>query len=127
MEELFKEACEAIALAIEAVAVLLVAFGALQAVVTIVRVPLTHGARKHPRQQAWLNFGRWLMLGLEFQLAADVIRTAISPTWDEIGQLAAIAVIRTLLDHFLQEDLRRANEATPALQPTSNNTPQRAA
>jgi uncharacterized membrane protein len=43
----------------------------------------------------WLGFGGWLLLGLEFELAADIVRTAIAPTWTEIGQLGAIAVIRT--------------------------------
>ena len=42
-----------------------------------------------------LTLGRFLALGLEFQLAADVLRTAISPSFEEIGKLAAIAAIRT--------------------------------
>jgi uncharacterized membrane protein len=40
-----------------------------------------------------LTLGRFLALGLEFQLAGDVLRTAIAPTFNEIGQLAAIAAI----------------------------------
>jgi uncharacterized membrane protein len=47
----------------------------------------------------------WLLLGLEFALAADIVRTAISPTWVDIGQLGAIAVIRTFLNFFLERDL----------------------
>ena len=46
-------------------------------------------------------------LGLEFQLAADIVRTAIEPSWQQIGQLAAIATIRTGLNYFLVGDLRR--------------------
>jgi uncharacterized membrane protein len=48
------------------------------------------------------------LLSLEFQLGADIIRTAISPTWAQIGQLGAIAVIRTFLNHFLEEDMDKA-------------------
>ena len=48
-----------------------------------------------------LRLGRWLSLALEFQLAADILKTAVAPTWDEIGQLAAIAVLRTALNFFL--------------------------
>jgi uncharacterized membrane protein len=44
-------------------------------------------------------------LGLEFELAADIIRTAIAPTWTDIGQLAAIGLIRTFLNYFLEKDL----------------------
>lgn len=53
-----------------------------------------------------LSFARYLALGLEFQLAADVLSTAIAPSWDQIGKLAAIAVIRTGLNFFLMRELR---------------------
>ena len=57
------------------------------------------------RRQVWRRFARWIVLALEFALAADIARTAIAPTWDDIGQLAAIAVIRTALNYFLERDL----------------------
>lgn len=73
-----------------------------------------------------LTLGRFLALGLEFQLASDVLRTAISPSFDEIGKLAAIAAIRTALNFFLAREIaeeqrtveqqrvdRRATEAAP--------------
>lgn len=52
-----------------------------------------------------LTLARFLVLGLEFQLAADVLRTAISPTFEEIGKLAAIAAIRTVLNYFLNREI----------------------
>ncbi len=52
-----------------------------------------------------LRLGWWLSLALEFELAADILRTAVAPTWDEIGKLAAIAALRTLLNHFLQREI----------------------
>ena len=92
MEELFKEFAGSIALGVEIVAVLIIAFGAVQAFVGILglvfRKP-THGQRK----EVWRRFGVWLLLGLEFELASDIIRTVISPTWIDLGQLGAIAVI----------------------------------
>jgi Protein of unknown function (DUF1622) len=54
------------------------------------------------------------MLGLEFELAADVIRTAISPTWTDIAQLGSIALIRTFLNYFLEKDLERFGETITA-------------
>ncbi|MET8310597.1 MULTISPECIES: DUF1622 domain-containing protein [unclassified Micromonospora] len=54
-----------------------------------------------------LTLGRFLTLGLEFQLAADVLRTAVSPSFDQIGQLAAIATIRTALNYFLGREIRQ--------------------
>ena len=52
-----------------------------------------------------LGLARFLTLALEFQLAADVLGTAISPSWHEIGQLAAIAVIRTALNYSLTREI----------------------
>src|SRR3954468_4008038 len=52
-----------------------------------------------------LLLARFLVLGLEFQLAADVLRTAVSPSFEEIGKLAAIAAIRTGLNYFLSRDI----------------------
>ena len=53
----------------------------------------------------WLRLGRWLVAGLTFQLAADVLETAITTSWDEVARLAAIAAIRTFLNYFLERDL----------------------
>ncbi|MEA2470323.1 MAG: hypothetical protein QOE38_1322, partial [Thermoleophilaceae bacterium] len=58
-----------------------------------------------------LLLGRYLALGLEFELGADIIATAVRPSWDEIGKLAAIAGIRTALNYFLAKDLDRASRA----------------
>lgn len=58
----------------------------------------------------WMRFARWLIAGLTFQLAADIVETSVAPTWDEIGRLAAIAVVRTFLNYFLEKDQREARE-----------------
>jgi uncharacterized membrane protein len=62
----------------------------------------------HASRAVWLRYARWLVAGLTFQLAADILETAIAPTWQDIGQLAAIAVIRTFLNFFLERDLQEA-------------------
>ncbi len=61
-----------------------------------------------------LKLGRWLAVALEFELAADILRTAVAPTWTEIGQLAAIAVLRTALNYFLQRRDRQGRGAQGA-------------
>lgn len=53
-----------------------------------------------------LSLGRYLTLGLEFQLASDILRTAIAPTLREIGELAAVAAIRTALNYFLGREIK---------------------
>jgi uncharacterized membrane protein len=110
MEELFKNYASLIALGVEAAAVLIIAMGAVEAFRSIVRSFFRGAATKGARKNTWLRFGVWLLLGLEFELAADVIRTAISPTWNAIAQLGAIAVIRTFLNFFLEKDLEKHEE-----------------
>ena len=59
----------------------------------------------HHQRDVWLRLGRWLVAGLTFQLAADVLETAVTTSWDEVARLAAIAAIRTFLNYFLERDL----------------------
>ncbi|BDG74329.1 DUF1622 domain-containing protein [Roseomonas fluvialis] len=60
------------------------------------------------------GLARVLSLALEFQLAADIVGTAISPDWDQIGKLAAVAAIRTFLNYFLQRELAVEDSGAPA-------------
>lgn len=57
-------------------------------------------------QKVRIQFGSSLALALELLLGADILATAIAPTWDDIGKLAAIAVLRTGLNFFLERELR---------------------
>ncbi len=50
-------------------------------------------------------------MGLEFELVADILRTAVAPTWNEIGQLAVIAALRTALNYFLGEEIEKEASA----------------
>lgn len=98
---------------VEACAALIIAFAAIQATVRAFFVFFRkQQAETKPEQPSTedvrLRLGRWLALALEFELAADILRTAIAPSWVEIGQLAAIAAIRTALNYFLQQEIDRA-------------------
>jgi uncharacterized membrane protein len=111
MGELFSEVAATIALALEASAVLLVTLGSVRALLGIGRM-LTAGSGQQDGRNVFLGLARWLLLALEFTLAADLVRTTISPSWQDIGQLAAIALIRTFLNYFLERDLARASVQT---------------
>jgi uncharacterized membrane protein len=69
------------------------------------------------RRDIWLRYARWLVAGLTFQLAADIIETAITTSWEAVGRIAAIAAVRTFLNYFLGRDLAemrsRQHEAPP--------------
>ena len=111
LEELFKTYAGHVALLLEAVAAIVITVGAARAVIKLLNP--TGGDPSKPfrrKKMIWLRFGVWLLLGLEFELAADIVRTAIAPSWTEIGQLGAIAVIRTFLNYFLERDVERYGE-----------------
>ena len=55
-------------------------------------------------------FGGWLVVALEFQLAADIVGTIVSPTAAHLIELGAIAVIRTFLNYFLGRELSEEKE-----------------
>lgn len=103
MEELIKNIAGYIALVLEAAAIIVISMGGMQAIVSLFYKLMRHIA--DGQQQVWQGFAVWLILGLEFMLAADILRTVIAPTWDQLGQLAVIAFIRTFLNYFLEKDL----------------------
>ena len=57
-----------------------------------------------------LRFGSWLALALEFQLGSDILSTTITPSFQALGKLGAIAVIRTFLNYFLTQELEAEQE-----------------
>jgi uncharacterized membrane protein len=122
MEDALKQIALSVALAAEAAAVLIIAFGALQAIFGLVKYGLSPKRVIGARKRIWVGLGIWLLLGLEFELAADIVRSVISPTWADIGQLGAIAVIRTFLNYFLEKDLEKYGEPEAHGEATSETT-----
>jgi uncharacterized membrane protein len=113
--ETFKTVTLWVALGAEAIAVAIIALAMVEAVFRLLRASIGRSGRgtpEHPpyreKEEVRLGFGRWLVLAREFLLAADIMRTAVAPSWTEIGQLAAIAVLRTALNFFLQKEMERA-------------------
>jgi uncharacterized membrane protein len=105
MEQLLHTVAHYVALCIEVIAIALIAGGAIEALAGIARLALQPGATNQDRRAVWLMFARWLVAGLTFQLAADVVNTSFEPTWDELGRLATIAAIRTFLSFFLDREV----------------------
>ena len=70
---------------------------------------VAHGpSAEVPKEEIRLALGRSLALALELELGADILKTAVAPTWNDIGLLAAIAVLRTALNYFLERELRNS-------------------
>ncbi len=108
MEEYLITAVGYLKLAVEALGAAIVGFGALA---TAFRYALSLlGLRKYSNSEIRLFLGRHLALGLEFQLGADILGTAVAPTFREVQLLAAIVVIRTVLNYFLSKEIERERE-----------------
>lgn len=108
MEEAFRTAASYIALAVEAACIATVVIGAIEAIIHLLGSFFAREADNWTRRAVWLRFAGWIILSLEFALGADIIDTAIAPTWDDIGKLAAIATIRTALNFFMERDMESA-------------------
>lgn len=102
-------------LAVEAVGALVIGIGVVLAIYQLI---------SHFRDEQSTNFnrvrltlGKYLALALEFQVGADILSTAIAPSYEQIGKLGAIVVIRTLLNYFLTKELeterRRVDQIAP--------------
>ncbi len=89
-----------------------IALGVLLAIVGVLRALYLQKAASFTNVR--LTLGSYLALALEFQLGADILSTAIAPSWDEIGKLGAVAVIRTALNFFLSRELREAAGHAPS-------------
>ena len=122
MEDTFKAITIWLASGTEAAAALIIGLAVIEGTIRALWLFLPgtagHGEPEDRRKEdVRLKLGRWLAVALEFELAADILRTAVAPTWNEIGQLAAIAVLRTALNYFLQQEIDKAESrrTVPAL------------
>ena len=106
---------------IDALALVIVVVGTVEAFFGGLRAMLGSPSG-HERRDIWLRYARWLVAGLTFQLAADIIETSITTSWEAVGRIAAVALIRTFLNYFLDRDLdevrrRQREPGEPPLKP----------
>lgn len=107
-EQTLQECALVLKILLETIAILTVAI----AVVLTVRKLLRRRRDRRLQETIRLELGVTLALALEFLLAADVVGTAVSPSWDAVAKLAAITGIRTFLNFFLQREVRELQENT---------------
>ncbi len=102
---------EPVVFMIDFMALLVVACATLWVFFASVRYAL--GRHDHPGlsgRAVWLTYARWLVAALTLQLAADILESSITPSWQAIAELGAIAVIRTFLNYFLDRDISEVRE-----------------
>src|SRR4029434_10415540 len=105
----FTLASEHAIIVIDALALVIIVFAALAAFIRSIRGAFS-ALPAHERRDIWLRFARWLVAGLTFQLAADIIESSITTSWEAVARLGAVAVIRTFLNYFLERDVAETRE-----------------
>lgn len=111
MKEWLIAITDPVVVVIDIIALLVVLAGTLQALVGVIRLLWRHHPQdNHLRRQVWMDYSRWLVAALTFQLAADILESSTTPDWDGIGRLAAVAVIRTFLNYFLERDVEEMRQ-----------------
>ncbi|MCA1640225.1 MAG: DUF1622 domain-containing protein, partial [Acidobacteria bacterium] len=99
-------------LLVETTGAIIIAIGVILAIAEFARALFSPKPEGYTKIR--LLLARYLALALEFQLGADILSTAISPSWDQIGKLGAIAVIRTALNYFLSREMEQERKITSA-------------
>jgi uncharacterized membrane protein len=100
---------------IDFLALILIVVGTIEVMIKGASV-LFSSPTGHEQREVWIRYARWLVAALTLQLGADIIETAITTSWDAVGRIAAVAVIRTFLNYFLENDLaevRNRQRETP--------------
>jgi uncharacterized membrane protein len=108
MRETLRSGIEILSYIIEVIAVVVILVGVVLALLRLLRYVLQRHRERGSLLQVRASLARVLSVALEFLLAADILATAVDPSWDEIGKLAAIAAIRTVLNYFLERELQHA-------------------
>ena len=112
-EEVVNQFADYVAIAINIIMMIIIAVGSVRAIAACVTcLGRGEGLTKNIRE-IWLHFASWILLALEFALASDLIETVIAPSWQDIGQLGAIAAIRIALGYFLGRDIEEYEEPQP--------------
>ena len=107
-----KTIIEYLARGVEFAAALIIGAAAIEATFKSLLLFFKPSAPPAQKNEVRLTFARWLAVALEFELAADILNTAVTPTWSDIEKLAAIATLRTALNYFLEREI--ASESEPS-------------
>jgi uncharacterized membrane protein len=97
-----------ISFAIGLISFAIMAYGALLAIVNLIRTEIARFSGNYNIERVSMirrNFGNYLLLGLEFLIAADIIQTIITPSLEELAILGGIVVVRILLNYFLYKEI----------------------
>ena len=109
--KLINEICELLILAMSTVAVLVLICGVIKATVKFVKNEVSHADKASVLRTIKNELGAYVLFSLEILIAADIVESIIKPTFEDIGKLAALVVIRTVISYFLGKEIDQEIES----------------
>jgi uncharacterized membrane protein len=106
MQDLAQAAATAVEVVSKALGIVAAALGLGHMLVAVAQRAVAR--QDIPGLRPQIVLGRWLLLSMELTLAADIVATILTPTWEELGKLAAITILRTALNFFLAKEVAQA-------------------
>jgi len=110
MEQILKLLITVISAAAQILAIFIIGLGMIKATISYFRESLIHRDSKKAIVLGRLELGLSFSLGLGFLIGSSILKSTIAPTWDDIGKLFSIILIRTFMNYFLQIDISKANK-----------------
>ena len=98
-----------LAVVISVTSLLIVTYGALIGIISFLKNEIrrfTGGYSITNIRKLRATFGTYLLLGLEFLIASDILKTVLEPTLNELALLGGIVVLRTILSVFLNKEIK---------------------
>lgn len=107
--EIIHNILQVVVLTISGLGAAVVVWGVMEAIVAFIRLKFGPVKENAVSQSETIrqHLGAHLLLGLEIFIAADIISSAVSPSWEKVGMLAAIVGVRTVLSYFLRMELKQ--------------------
>ncbi len=107
--ETIQNILQVVILTISGLGAVVVAWGVIEAIVSFFGLKLSSVKEEAVSKSEAIRqrLGAHLLLGLEIFIAADIISSAISPSWEKVGILASIVGVRTVLSYFLRIEVRQ--------------------
>lgn len=105
-----KAIIEDLAHGVEFAAAVVIGLAAIEATIKALILFVKRDAPPEQKNEVRMTLGRWLAVALEFELAADILNTAVTPSWSDIEKLAAIATLRTALNYFLEKEIQQESK-----------------
>lgn len=108
MEEIAKNITINVSHAVEILAAVIIGIAVIKVLINYINLLRITGSLI-TKEMIRIKFGSSVAVALELLLGADVLATAVAPSWNDIGKLAAIATIRTVLNYFLERELKQVS------------------